>query len=91
MPYFNIVAAYNDDGGIYEWQGEAADYDDALRAAQEHHDNCPTAVAEGEEPHKMFDEEQASVMDVTADVRGAQRGRRDPARHRRAARPHAPP
>jgi hypothetical protein len=70
MPYFNIVAAYNDDAGIYEWQGEAADYDDALRAAQEQAftNNCPTAVAEGEEPYKMFDEEQASVMDVTADV-----------------------
>lgn len=35
MPIFNIIAAYTDrDGGMYEWEGEAADYDAAIAAAQ---------------------------------------------------------
>jgi hypothetical protein len=71
MRYFNIIAAYLDDAGVYEWQGEAEDYDDAVRAAQQQafEDNCPTAAADGEEPYDMLDEEQLSVMDVTDDVR----------------------
>jgi hypothetical protein len=67
-PIFNVVAAYKDDGGVYEWEGEAADHDDAERQAQLQawEDNCPTAVAEGEAPDFMLAEGEISVIDVTA-------------------------
>jgi NADH dehydrogenase/NADH:ubiquinone oxidoreductase subunit G len=68
-PIFNVVAAYTDqDGGVYEWEGKAADYDDAIANAQRQawEDNCPTAVSEGEEQTDMLDAEKGfSVMDVT--------------------------
>lgn len=67
-PIFNVVAAYKDDGGVYEWEGEAADHEDAERQAQLQawEDNCPTAVAEGEAPDFMLAEGGISVIDVTA-------------------------
>lgn len=68
MPIFNVVAAYKDDGGVYEWEGEAADYEDAERQAQLQawEDNCPTAAAEGAAPWNMLSEGETSVIDVTA-------------------------
>jgi hypothetical protein len=69
MPIFNVIASYKDsDGGVYEWEGHAADYDDAIRKAQLQawEDNCPTAAAEGEAPTDMLDEVKGfSVVDVT--------------------------
>jgi hypothetical protein len=70
MPIFNLIASYLDnDGGVYEWEGEAEDYDDAVRKAQDqawednHGDDGPD---EGIERSDMLDEIKGfSVIDVT--------------------------
>lgn len=65
MAHFNIVACYEDDGGPYEWQGEAADDTDAIAQAQAqaYEDNVG-----GDTPYDMLDPDQISVIDVTASV-----------------------
>jgi hypothetical protein len=66
MPIFNMIASYHDaDGGVYEWEGEAADYDDAVKRAQAQafEDNH---AGDDVEPYDMLDEYKGfSVMDVT--------------------------
>lgn len=67
-PIFNVIASYTDsDGGMYEWEGEAADGDDAIRQAQaqaweDNHQGDSDA-----EPYDMLDEVKGvSVVDVSA-------------------------
>jgi hypothetical protein len=66
MPIFNVVARYTDhDGGVYEWEGEAADYEDAVRQAQAqaYADNHPSD--DDSEPDDMLNEDGISVIDVS--------------------------
>lgn len=74
MPIFNVIASYIDsDGGMYEWEGEATDYDDAVRRAQAQawEDNHPARLHPDDddpepEPHDMLDAYKGfSVVDVT--------------------------
>jgi hypothetical protein len=63
MPIFNVVASYKDsDGGMYEWEGEATDSEDAIRCAQAQamEDNG------AEDPEMLDDVKGFSVIDVTA-------------------------
>jgi hypothetical protein len=63
VPIFNVIASYKDsDGGMYEWEGEAADSDDAIREAQ-----TQAAEDNGREGEDMLDEVKGiSVIDVSA-------------------------
>jgi hypothetical protein len=66
MPIFNVVARYHDhDGGVYEWEGEASDYEDAVHQAQlqAYEDNHPNADEDAE--CDMLNEDGISVIDVS--------------------------
>lgn len=63
MPIYNVIAPYHDDAGVYEWEGEAEDYDDAMRQTQ---DQAREDNGLDDESDDMLSGEQASVMDVSA-------------------------